>query len=68
MTFRLLKSEVSAVGGGFRDVRTLDGDFAGWLRPYVDATGQEAKDCPERSPSSSARQAPRCPNFEARVS
>ena len=67
MTFRLLKSEVSAVGGGFRDVRTLDGDFAGWLRPYVDATGQEAKDFPEKESILECPQAPRCLNFEARV-
>src|SRR5439155_25907505 len=44
----LLKPEVVAVEGGWRDARMLDGDFAGWLCPHVHATPQEAEDCPEK--------------------
>ena len=47
-TFGLLRPEVRAVAGGWRDARILDGEFMGWLCPHVHATEQEAMDCPER--------------------
>jgi hypothetical protein len=47
-TFGLLKPEVVAVDGGWRDARMLDGDFAGWLCPHVHATPKEAEDCPKK--------------------
>ena len=48
MTFGLLKPEVLAVEGGWRDAHMLDGEFMGWLCPHVHATEQEAMDCPEK--------------------
>src|SRR2546425_650192 len=48
MTFGLLKSEVVAVDGGWRDARMLDGEFSGWLCSHVHATVQEAERCPEK--------------------
>lgn len=47
-TFGLLHAEVTAVEGGWRVARTLDGGFAGWLCPHVHRTPQEAEDCPRR--------------------
>ena len=43
MTFGILKAEVRAVDGGWRDARMLDGDFAGWLCPHVHVTIQDAE-------------------------
>jgi hypothetical protein len=48
MTFGLLKPEVLAVDGGWRDARMLDGDFAGWLCPHVHAAAEEAMECPKK--------------------
>jgi len=46
MTFGLLKPEVLAVGGGWRDASMLDGEFLGWLCPHVHATPREAEEVP----------------------
>src|SRR5947207_1378378 len=48
MTFGLLKPQVLAVEGGFRDARMLDGDFMGWLCAHTHATEQEAEECSEK--------------------
>jgi hypothetical protein len=47
-TFGLLKPEVMAVQGGWRDARMLDGAFCGWLCPHLHTTPREAAECPER--------------------
>lgn len=47
-TFGLLKAEVLAVKGGWRDARMLDGGFCGWLCPHVHGTVREAEECPEK--------------------
>ena len=47
-TFGLLKPEVLAVHGGWRDARMLDGEFMGWLCPHVHATAQDAESCPHK--------------------
>jgi hypothetical protein len=47
-TFGLLKPEVMAVAGGWRDARMLDGAFCGWLCRHLHATPQEAEECPEK--------------------
>lgn len=49
MTFGLLKAEVLAVDGGWREARILDGGFAGWLCTHVHATVEEAERCPDRA-------------------
>jgi hypothetical protein len=47
-TFGLLKPEVMAVAGGWRDARMLDGAFCGWLCPHLHATPREAEECREK--------------------
>src|SRR6266704_2316969 len=47
-TFGLLRPEVVAIDGGWREARMLDGEFAGWLCRHTHVTPQAAEACQDK--------------------